>query len=37
MLRRYEQGAILLTSNRSFTEWVTLLGDEVFATALLDR
>lgn len=34
---RYEQGAILLTSNRSFTEWGTLLGDEVLATALLDR
>ena len=34
---RYEQGAIVLTSNRSFTEWGTLLGDEVLATALLDR
>lgn len=34
---RYEQGAILLTSNRSFTEWGALLGDEVLATALLDR
>jgi DNA replication protein DnaC len=34
---RYEQGAILLTSNRSFTDWGTLLGDEVLATALLDR
>jgi DNA replication protein DnaC len=37
MPRRYEQGAILLTSNRSFTVWGTLLGHEVFATALLDR
>ena len=34
---RYEQGAILLTSKRSFTAWGTLLGDEVLATALLDR
>jgi DNA replication protein DnaC len=34
---RYERGAILLTSNRSFAEWGTLLGDEVLATALLDR
>jgi DNA replication protein DnaC len=34
---RYEQGAIILTSNRSFAEWGTLLGDEVLATALLDR
>lgn len=34
---RYEQGAILLTSNTSFAEWGGLLGDEVLATALLDR
>jgi DNA replication protein DnaC len=34
---RYEQGAIILTSNRSFAEWGTLLGDDVLATALLDR
>jgi len=34
---RYERGAIILTSNRSFAEWGTLLGDEVLATALLDR
>jgi DNA replication protein DnaC len=34
---RYERGAIILTSNRSFSEWGTVLGDEVLATALLDR
>lgn len=34
---RYEQGAIILTSNTSFAEWGSLLGDEVLATALLDR
>lgn len=34
---RYERGAIILTSNRSFAEWGALLGDEVLATALLDR
>lgn len=34
---RYERGAILLTSNRSFAEWGALLGDEMLATALLDR
>jgi DNA replication protein DnaC len=28
---------MILTSNRSFAEWGTLLGDEVLATALLDR
>ncbi len=34
---RYEQAPILLTSNRTFAEWGMLLGDEVRATALLDR
>src|SRR5258707_8793982 len=34
---RYEQAPILLTSNRTFAEWGMLLGDEVLATALLDR
>lgn len=34
---RYEQGTIILTSNTSFAEWGTLLGNEVLATALLDR
>lgn len=34
---RYERGSMVLTSNLSFTEWGSLLGDEVLATALLDR
>jgi DNA replication protein DnaC len=34
---RYEQAPIVLTSNRSFAEWGALLGDDVLATALLDR
>ena len=34
---RYEKGPILLTSNTSFSEWGSLLNDEVLATALLDR
>lgn len=34
---RYERGSIILTSNTSFAQWGTLLGDEVLATALLDR
>lgn len=34
---RYEQGSIVLTSNLSFSEWGGLLGDDVLATALLDR
>lgn len=34
---RYERSSIVLTSNVSFAEWGSLLGDEVLATALLDR
>ena len=34
---RYEHGSILLTSNTSFSEWGNVLGNEVLATALLDR
>src|SRR3954451_22923553 len=34
---RYERGAMILTSNRGFSEWGEILGDTVVATALLDR
>jgi DNA replication protein DnaC len=34
---RYEHGSIRLSSNTSFAEWGTLRGDEILATALLDR
>ena len=34
---RYEKGAILLTSNTSFAEWGALLGNDILASALLDR
>ena len=34
---RYEHGSILLTSNTAFSEWGKLLGDEILASALLDR
>lgn len=34
---RYERRSTILTSNLTFTEWGGLLGDEVLATALLDR
>jgi len=34
---RYERGATLITSNLNFADWGSLLGDEVLATALLDR
>jgi DNA replication protein DnaC len=35
--RRYERGAILLTSNRSIGEWGDVFGDAVVATATLGR
>lgn len=35
--RRYERGAVLLTSNRSVGEWGEVFGDTVVATAILDR
>ncbi len=35
--RRYERGSILITSNRAVGDWGTVLGDEVVATAILDR
>ena len=34
---RYEKGAMILTSNRGFAEWGEIFGDQVVATALLDR
>ena len=37
MSARYEQGSIILTSNKGFDEWVELLGDTVVASAILDR
>lgn len=35
--KRYETGAILLTSNKAFSEWGSVFGDDVLATAILDR
>ena len=35
--RRYEHASTVLTSNKSFEEWGTVLGDEVMAAALIDR
>jgi DNA replication protein DnaC len=36
-LRRYETGAMLITSNRSVAGWGTVFADPVVATAILDR
>jgi IstB-like ATP binding protein len=33
----YERCAMILTSNRGFSEWADIFGDAVVATALLDR
>ncbi len=35
--RRYEKASIILTSNKSFTDWGEVFGDHVLATAILDR
>ena len=35
--RRYERGAMLVTSNRAVSEWGAVFGDNVVATAILDR
>jgi DNA replication protein DnaC len=35
--RRYERGSMIVTSNKAFSEWADLLGDEVLAAAILDR
>jgi hypothetical protein len=35
--RRYETGAMLITSNRSVAEWGSVFADPVVATAILDR
>ncbi|MGW0651722.1 ATP-binding protein, partial [Streptomyces umbrinus] len=34
---RYEKGSIILTSNKTFSEWGQVFGDEVLAAAILDR
>jgi len=35
--RRYERGSIILTSNLSYGEWGTVLGNDILAAAILDR
>ncbi len=35
--RRYERGAIILTSNKSYGEWGDIFSDHALATAILDR
>jgi IstB-like ATP binding protein len=35
--RRYERGSMILTTDKSSTEWGQVLGDDMLATAILDR
>lgn len=35
--RRYERGAVIITSNQSLTGWGDVFGDAIIATAILDR
>ncbi len=37
MSRRYEHAATVLTSNKGFEEWRTIFGDDVMASAVIDR
>ncbi|MDZ7596813.1 MAG: ATP-binding protein [Desulfobacterales bacterium] len=34
---RYERSSTLITSNKSFGDWQELFGEQVIATAILDR
>ena len=33
----YEKGPAILTSNKAFYEWSVVFGDDVIASAILDR
>ena len=35
--RRYERGSLLITTNQAVTQWGTVFGADVTASALLDR
>ena len=35
--RRYEKGSLLVTTNQRVSDWGVVFGDEVLATAILDR
>ncbi|MHB8292817.1 MAG: ATP-binding protein [bacterium] len=37
MIKRYENGSIIITTNRSFEEWGNIFGDVVLASAMVDR
>ncbi|OCC14127.1 Mobile element protein [Dissulfuribacter thermophilus] len=35
--RRHENGSIIITTNRSFEDWANVFGDQVLASAIIDR
>ena len=35
--RRYENGSVIITTNRPFEEWANIFGDAVLASAIVDR
>jgi DNA replication protein DnaC len=35
--KRYEKSSTIITSNKPFEEWADIFGDDVIATAILDR
>lgn len=37
VVRRYERGSLMVTSNKSFLDWGDVFSDHVLATAILDR
>jgi DNA replication protein DnaC len=37
VVRRYERGSLIVTSNKSFLDWGDVFNDHVLATAILDR
>ncbi len=37
VVRRYERGAMLVTTNQPVTQWGQVFGDEMIAAAILDR
>lgn len=37
LVRRYERGSLIVTSNKSFEDWGEVFNDQVLATAILNR
>jgi DNA replication protein DnaC len=35
--RRYEQASLIVTSNKNFSLWGEIFGDEIVAAAMIDR